>query len=378
MLQVNTLIAGSGIMGLACAFSEARRGKTVCVFDRFEFSQKASWASAGILTNRDAKIFHSPFREFQVKSQQLYPSWLGEISRVSGETIELQKEGAYHLFDTTKPEGQQALHEELEKLKREGAQNYQMSTSAPTWLTGWLTKEELTTLYFPEEAYVSNRNLLHLLYKACRNLGVQFIENAQIKNLHSQATHISLELLSQENRVSLHAQNFIVCAGVWSNDVLKYLGLEGKFIPVKGQAFTIKNFLTQKSFIHYGKELYLVPRGDQLLVGVTTEPRIMDEDFTEFGEQAIRNFLKEGFPSLANQPILESWAGIRPRTPDRLPLLGAVNPAGNVLICSGHYKSGIGMAPLSADWISAYLAGEELPIHVPEFDPLRKKGLRSL
>src|SRR5687768_2729136 len=93
------VVAGSGIMGLAAALEESRRGKRVAVLAPRSVPGAASWAAAGILVTRDARVFHSPFREFYVRSIHLYPAWLERLERLGGQANPLHRKGDYLVFD---------------------------------------------------------------------------------------------------------------------------------------------------------------------------------------------------------------------------------------------------------------------------------------
>src|SRR5690606_31468636 len=99
------VVAGAGVMGLGCAWEEARRGSKVAVFDPAPGGAKASLAAAGILVTRDARIFMSPFREFYVRSIRMYPEWLEDLSKAAGTEVPLHRSGDFLVFDASEPAG---------------------------------------------------------------------------------------------------------------------------------------------------------------------------------------------------------------------------------------------------------------------------------
>jgi glycine oxidase len=129
--------------------------------------------------------------------------------------------------------------------------------------------------------------------------------------------------------------------------------------------------------VHFNEELYLVPRGDSLVIGATTEPGVWREGFDETGEEYIGRHLDRFLPGVAREPM-ESWSGFRPRTRDRLPWMGWIDSDRGWAICTGHYKCGVSMAPLAAQCMSRLLKGEKTPIDLAPFNPLRRQGLARL
>ena len=109
------------------------------------------------------------------------------------------------------------------------------------------------------------------------------------------------------------------------------------------------------------ERVYLVPRPDgRLIVGATTEEQGFDTAVTAGG---VHELLREAYrllPDVAEMELVDSMAGLRPGTPDNLPLIGPGAIEGLVL-ATGHYRNGILLAPLTADAIAALLAGEQLP-----------------
>jgi glycine oxidase len=100
---------------------------------------------------------------------------------------------------------------------------------------------------------------------------------------------------------------------------------------------------------------YLVPRlGGRIVAGSTLEEVGFDKRVTAGGIRKILNAAIELAPNLANAQIVETWAGLRPATPDNLPILGPTEVEG-LFIATGHYRNGILLAPVTAkivcDWI---------------------------
>jgi glycine oxidase len=139
----------------------------------------------------------------------------------------------------------------------------------------------------------------------------------------------------------------------------------------------IPKFHREEGLVHFGEEIYLVPRGDSLVVGATTEPGTWDEGFDREGEAYLGDHLKRFLPGIAAGAV-ETWAGLRPRTRDRLPWMGWLDASRGWALCAGHYKCGISMAPLAAECMGAILNGEKPPVDLGPFDPWRKKGLTRI
>lgn len=365
-------VLGGGIMGLACVFEETLRGKRVVVIDPNPIGHKASWAAAGILVSRSGVIGRSPLREMYLRSLYGYADWLARVESESGISVPFERGGDFQIFPLDNRGSMQALTLREKQLTREKASHFSVSDTLPSFLEPHVSIPKVRVFHFPNEAYVNNRLLLEALITALRDKGTLLLESCGpfSMNAKSHATDI------HGKDWALSANQVLITAGAWCNDILKPLGCEIPLSPVKGQLAMLPNFHGDKSMIHCSEKLYLIPRGDQLICGATTEPGIWEEDFDGQGDSFLRKQIHDFFPGV--KPVwTETWSGLRPRTGDRLPLMGWLNQKAGIALCTGHYKSGISLAPLAARCMSSLLNGEKNSVKLNPFDPKRKGGMIS-
>jgi glycine oxidase len=370
-------VIGAGIMGLSSALEAARSGRKVVVAAPAFTGGQASWAAAGILVTRDARVFHSPFREFYVRSIHAYPEWLHALEKASGREVPLHRTGDHLVYDLDAPGAAGQLDAKRRQWEREHARNFSESDALPDFLAPHSPLRRVKVFHFPEEAYIQNRDLLDALRGACRNLGVTFAEGAP----DGRWEHAGSGTRIRAGGMDVEARQVLFAAGAWTAALLETLGIVAPLVPVKGQMMRIPNFHGKDGLVHYGEELYLVPRGDSLVVGATTEPGTWRDGFDEIGETYLSDHLRRFFPGVAARlgedggARLETWSGLRPRTKDRLPWMGWLDASRGWAICAGHYKCGISMAPLAGECMVKLLGGEKTPVDLAPFDPWRKKGL---
>jgi glycine oxidase len=118
----------------------------------------------------------------------------------------------------------------------------------------------------------------------------------------------------------------------------------------------------------WGNGIYMVPRGDRLLIGATVEDAGFDTSLTSDARQSLRARAEALMPSLRDWTLADQWAGLRPRSPDGLPLLGPTATPG-VFIAGGQYRNGILFAPAIAKVMADLILGHGAVI--PAFDPRR-------
>ena len=142
--------------------------------------------------------------------------------------------------------------------------------------------------------------------------------------------------------------------------------------PRKGQMFSV--IPREPGFLRHvirTEEVYLVPRTDgRVLIGATVEDvgfdkRVAPETIKHMGRLA-----DQIVPEIAHAKITESWAGLRPGTPDDLPILGETEISG-YFIATGHFRNGILLAPLTAAIMTKLLRAEAPGHSLEAFSPLR-------
>jgi len=119
---------------------------------------------------------------------------------------------------------------------------------------------------------------------------------------------------------------------------------------------------------------YLVPRGEEnpqtVVVGSTIENVGYEKRVTAGGIEKILSAANELVPELAKAEIIETWCGLRPGTPDQLPILGPAEIDG-LVFATGHYRNGILLAPVTAKQIGEWIAERRTSIDWETFSPLR-------
>ncbi len=363
-------VLGAGIMGLSVAFEEAMRGKRVAVIDAEAFGGKASWAAAGILNMRAGLLGGSPFRSFHLRSVPMYPDWLARVEEASGVSVPYERAGDYQIFVGDDAETLRILEEREDQLRRERASLFTRLDAWPGFLKAHGAPGPVRLYHFPDEAYVNNRVLLQALEKALMKTGAGLFPNTRVERAAPGNDGTVLE----GPGFGLRAAKVLVAAGTWCNDVLKLLGLSMPLYPVKGQLALLPNFHGNDTMLHGGERFYLIPRGEMLIAGATTEPRVWTDGFDTTGDLHLASQLRSFFPNV-RPAWTETWSGLRPRSADRLPLLGWIDRPAGIAIATGLYKSGISLAPLASRCLSAILNDERPPVDLRPFDPWRRGGI---
>jgi glycine oxidase len=225
------------------------------------------------------------------------------------------------------------------------------SLAAEPWLgasvTGGLLKND--------EGHVDNRRLGRALAAACEARGVR-IEQSFTMEVECDSRRV---LGVRTDRGFNGARAVVNACGAWAAQLR---GVPRSCVapiePIKGQMLALSvpsGFVRRATWV---PGAYLVPRDDgRLLLGATVESSGFDERVTAQGLHALLHAALDGAPSLGSFSITETWAGLRPATPDRLPLLGKTELDG-FFLATGHYRNGILLAPATARAIAGAIEGD--------------------
>ncbi len=368
MKRFDVAIAGGGLIGGAIALELARAGLHVGVFDRQEPGQEASWAGAGILSPAPENPGMIPAVELCKASLDLYPEFVALVEEISEQEAGFRPKGTLEaLFSRNAREELStliAVHHGLglraEAIRAEDARELEPA----------LSEEMEAGILRPDEASVDNRALTKGVLEAARRSGAEIYPDCQAKAIRSEEGKTSrcAGLIFEKERVE--ARWTVVAAGCFSSEIR---GVE-RYAPVrpaKGQMISLRADELKIERVLWSEKIYLVPRNDgRILAGATIEYAGFDKETTAGSIEKILSAAIELAPALAGARIGEMWAGLRPDSPDHLPILGPADLDG-LLIATGHFRSGILLAPVTAKLIREWVTEQRVSMDWERFSPLR-------
>jgi glycine oxidase len=365
MKKFDVAIAGGGVIGGAIALELSLAGKRVGVFDRQQPGQEASWASAGILSpapESPAMIAMVPLGKM---SLSLYPEFVAQVEEISGMSTGFRSKGTLEALFSGDAKAELstiiALHHGL-GLKAEPLRAADARELEPA-----LSEDMEAAVLRPDECSVDNRALTSAVLEAARRSGAEIFAENGVKAIWREGRRCAGLILQNEK---VEATWTIIAAGCFSaaiEGVAAYAPLR----PAKGQMVALRTDDVEIDRVLWGEHIYLVPRNDgRILAGATVEYAGFDKRTTAGGIEKILSAAIELAPGLANARIEETWAGLRPDTPDHLPILGPTDMDG-LLMATGHFRSGILLTPITARLISEWITEQRVSVDWDRFSPLR-------
>jgi glycine oxidase len=343
----DAIIVGGGIIGLSLSIALHKRGLRVLVVERGEPGREASHAAAGMLADCPLET-PAALQALATASARMYPEFVLELQDESGIKVDLRDQGTL-LFA---PEhsafvAQNPLPASLAELE-----------PAMSGVKG--------PVAYLKERSVDPRALVAAALKAAKHRGVDISSGT-----------IAMDLLLSDGRVAgiqtdrthYGAPCVVNCAGAWAGSFSTH---HFPTRPVKGQMLAVAS--AQHDLVRHvirAPEVYLVPRSDgRIVIGSTLEETGFDKRTDADTIQRLHQAAIRLVPALEEARILEDWAGLRPGTPDDLPILGATSTPG-YFVTTGHFRDGILLTPVTAHVMAQVITGEKPDHELSAFSPQR-------
>jgi len=366
----DVIVIGAGIIGLSLAIELRKRGRSVLLVEKGEPGREASWAAGGMLADFGLEI-PAPLQALATASASMYPEFVHELEDESRLKIDLRSEGTLLFLDPIQDRAAlrqtHPLPAPLEKLEPA----LQTPAEAPLFL---------------KERSVDPRHLTSAAIAAAHHRGIDFSSGDQV--LQVEIDHGKVAGV-RTNKTRFAGAIVVNCAGAWAGQIgcsvrvgtgasqgrperSRSVQVEQSSAafrplstrPVKGQMLCVA--MPRKKLVTHvvrTPEVYLIPRSDgRLLIGATQEEAGFDKQTVPETLEKLRKAALDLVPKLADARILEAWAGLRPGTPDKLPILGETSNPG-YFVATGHFRDGILLAPITARIMGQVITGQE-----PEFD----------
>jgi len=374
----DVIIIGAGIIGLSLAISLRKQGLRVLIVERGEPGREASYAAAGMLVGSGTEIplVLKPLAE---ESARLYPEFVHELEDESGIRVDLREQGTILIsHDGIFPESAEPISiEQMQMLEPavagpgRGRPGLHGATAAEIFGSAQggrgrpplHDQGEIVAAYLSERS-VDPRALVSAATKAARHREVDISSGADVKAVlleNGRATGV------QTDKTSYSAGMVVNCAGAWAGCVAPQ---RFPVHPVKGHMLAVIGGTALKHVVR-SEAVYLVPRSDgRVVIGSTLENAGFNKQTDVNTIQRLFHAAVELAPGLAGSKVHEAWTGLRPETPDELPILGETSTAG-YFVATGHYRDGILLAPITAQLMANLLLGKPAERDLTRFAPSR-------
>lgn len=369
-VTADVVVAGAGLIGLSSAWRLAQRGLSVVVVDGGEPGRGASWVGAGMLAPATEATFgEEALLALTLEGNRRWEPFAQELEELTGLPAGLRRCGLLHVgLDRDEAE---ALRRLLRFQSELGLPVSWVLPSQARALEPGLSPSCAGGIHALHEGEADPRLTCAALLRACALAGVRLIACDPVTAAEVDGTRLAA--LRTASGLRLAARETVVLAtGAWG---APWLPEEARppVRPVKGQIVNLAHRDGQQVADHviWTPWCYVVPRGDgRVCIGATVEEKGFDTATTAGG---VHELLREAYrvlPDIAELDFVEAIAGLRPGSPDNLPILGAGALEG-LLLATGLYRHGILLGPIAGDLVAQLVTGEQPEVPLERFAPER-------
>lgn len=368
----DVVIAGAGIIGCAIAYEMSRRGVSCLLLESRRLGMAATNAAAGIL---------APLAEFRrpdalvhlgLASMRLYPQWVERLREEAPDIdVEFALTGVLRVaFD------EQELAELRTGLRYQqelGVELVELDGAALREAEPRLSPKIVGGVLCSEEGQVSNQMFTLALARAAKKRGARIIEGAPVLGFRTRGGRVALV---RTPRGEFACDRLVLAAGPWTRPLARKLRVEVPTRPVRGQMLALGRMVTPIHQPVWSARGYVLPRANGLVfAGATVEEVGFRIRTTKRGLAQVRRAAFELVPQLRHAREHFSWAGLRPSSPDGLPIMGVLPREGpgweNVWVATGHFRNGILLAPITGELIAQAIIDGRAGEALAPFDPGR-------
>jgi glycine oxidase len=367
----DVIVVGAGVIGLAVAYELSRRGARVRVLDARGEGQGASQASAGMLAPHTENLDQPPLWRLGVRSLDLYDGFVDGVCHASHLDIEYRRCGSLHVG--TSEAQMEDLRGTADRLKAAGVSCELLTAALVRELEPRIAGDVAGGVLVPDHGYVAVSDLMRAM-SAAGSAGGMRVDVERVLRVGASASGVRVETQTEV----LHAPAVVVAAGSWTSRVAVEGDAALPVRPVRGQLVQLDWPVSPLARIVWGSDCYLVPwTTGALLVGATVEDAGFDERATTAGVHDLLASACDLLPSAWQAGFLGVRVGLRPATPDGLPVVGASLGVPGVYYATGHYRNGVLLAPITAVLLADLVLGQGEDSALASFAPGRFTGVRS-
>jgi len=365
MNRYDAVIAGGGIIGASIALELSAAGIHVGLFDSQAPGCEASWASAGMISPAPESAAMITSMPLSMASARNYPDFISKVEELSGQSVGYRKDGSIDAI--LHGDAREEVSTIIAMQHGVGLRAEPLSAERARQMEPSLTDEIQAAIFRPDECSLDNRVFTDATLNAARRKGAEIVSGNGAKSLWVENGACKGLIL---NDGKVEAAWTIIAAGCFSAKI-EGVAPYAPVSPAKGQMISLRSDSVKLSHALWADHTYLVPRNDgRIIAGSTIEYEGFNHSVTAGGVRKILNGAIRLVPALERARIEETWAGLRPDSPDHLPILGPTDLRG-LLIATGHFRSGILLAPITAQLVREWVISQKVSVDWDRFSPMR-------
>jgi glycine oxidase len=361
------IVVGAGIIGCAAAYELSRRGASVQIVDERAPGMGTTQASAGMLAPYIETRDDSPLFGLTVRALGLYDDFVARVSSESGLPVTYRRTGTLEV--AVEESALCDLRTTADVLSRHEVSATILDGPSAHLEEPGLAADVVGGLLIGAHGFVSATELCRAAWTAASRLGARFVEKTRVRRIARAGARLEVDT----DRGALPGDAVVLAAGSWSGSIdIDTAVRRVPVTPVRGQLLQLAWHGPRLRRVVWSPRCYLVPWDDgTVLVGATVEHAGFEERTTVAGVRGLIEGACAIAPRAVDASFVGARVGLRPGTADDLPILGLSTTLPNLMYATGHYRSGVLLAPLTAQLVADALLDHRFDAGLAAFSPAR-------
>jgi len=371
----DVVVVGGGVIGCAVARELARRGvRRVVVVERGGPGEEATRAAAGMVAPQAECDAPGPVLRLGLVSRARWSDWSAALGEESGVDVHYRRDGI--VYAALSAADERVLGARARWQRAAGLRVERIDAVAARRLAPGLSPGLRSALFFPDDHRVDNERLGVAVARAAERAGATIVASTPVLAVRARRGRVRGVTTA---RGAIEAPIVVNAAGAWAAALRLPAGVvPPPVFPVRGQMLVLRPTTRVVARPVYSRRGYLVRRPDgRLLAGSTLERVGYERRVTVEAVAWLLAAAQALVPALATATLEGTYAGFRPGTPDRRPILGPVPGLAGLFHATGHYRSGILLAPATAEAIADMILTGRTALPLAGMDPGRFRRRRE-
>lgn len=348
----DVIVIGGGVIGCSIAYFLRKAGVEVIVLDQGEIGAQASSAAAGLLAPLGSLAGPGPYADLLLASWSMFPTLVAELEEASGISVEYAQTGALRVVRN--PKSSANLRKRMHEWQPLGLQMHWLSGDEARLREPLLAPDICAAVYAPEESQVKAPEIVKAFARAAENKGTKLYSHSEVLGVRRSADMITGVYTAQGETIACN--HLVIASGAWAAESGIWLDVPLPVTPQRGQILSLRQPAPPLRHLIFGEAVYLAPKFDgTVVVGATKEEVGFHKQVTAGGICWLLNTAIRLATSFDGSAIEQMWAGLRPRTPDNLPILGPALQWDNVTLAVGHGSVGIMLSAITGQSIAEFV-----------------------
>lgn len=358
--RAHAVVVGGGVVGCFTAYNLARAGIRVTLLERGPVCAEASSAAAGLaaISTRDGFLLELARRSLQM---------LHQTDEEMGGSMEVKANGTLTLLRTEEEYAKQAAH--VERQRSRGIEIELLDRQAAREIEPLVSPEILGAVYSPVDSTANPFAMTLALAAAARRLGATIRTGTEVTALREEGGRVRAAVTADGE---VAGDVVVLAAGAWSPLLARTLGIEIPVEPARGQVLATEPVPLHRATVKDTGHIYICPtRRGNYAIGSVTEKVGFNKQLTA---ERLHEYAREAIglvPAFRGVGMIRAWAGLRPLSPDNLPLLGEVPGHEGLVLATGHSRLGILLSAATCKIVSDLITGTVPEFPLEPFSPTR-------